>query len=75
MWTARRDAVNRELASTSDATVAALGARYLETLARYEQEAAREGDTFVEIQNTMLFATVGQRVASGAGVTGHKLAS
>ena len=60
VWTARRDAVNRELASTSDATVAALGARYLGTLARYEQEAAREGATFVEIQNTMLFATVGR---------------
>jgi SAM-dependent methyltransferase len=75
VWTARRDAVDRELASTPDATVAALGARYLETLARYEREAAREGATFVEIQNTMLFATVGQRVESGAGVTGHKLAS
>jgi SAM-dependent methyltransferase len=75
VWAARRDAVNRELASTSDAAVAALGARYLGTLARYEQEAAREGSTFVEIQNTMLFATVGQRVESGAGVTGHKIAS
>jgi SAM-dependent methyltransferase len=75
VWTARREAVTRELASTSDAAVASLGARYLETLSRYEHAAAREGATFVEIQNTMLFATVGQRVESGAGVTGHKLAS
>lgn len=75
VWAARRDAVTRELATTSDAGVAALGARYLETLARYEQDAAREGATFVEIQNTMLFATVGQRLESGAGVTDHKLAS
>jgi SAM-dependent methyltransferase len=75
VWAARREAVNRELASTSNAAVAALGARYLETLARYEQDAAREGATFVEIQNTMLFATVGQRVDSDASLSGQKLAS
>jgi len=76
VWADRRDAVTRALASSSDATVKALGARYLETLARYEKDAAREGATFVEIQNTMLFATVGQRVEIDAAVGGeHKLAS
>jgi len=29
-----------------------------------EQEAAQAGPSFVEIQNTMLFATVGQRAAN-----------
>jgi SAM-dependent methyltransferase len=75
VWASRREAVSTALAATADKTVAALGARYLDTLARYERDATREGSTFVEIQNTMLFATVGQRVESDAGVTGHKLAS
>ena len=34
---------------------------YLETLAEYEEDASAAGANFVEIQNTMLFATVGQR--------------
>ena len=75
VWAARRDAVTTALDATTDATVRALGTRYLDTLARYEREAAREGATFVEIQNTMLFATVGQRVESDAGLSGHKIAS
>ncbi len=37
------------------------GHGYLGTLDLYQQDAAREGAHFVEIQNTMLFATVGQR--------------
>jgi hypothetical protein len=67
--------VRNALVATSSELVASLGARYLDTLARYERDAAREGATFVEIQNTMLFATVGQRVDAAASVSGQKLAS
>ncbi len=69
VWQARRDAVTKALASTNDPTATSLGARYLDTLDRYEREATRAGARFVEIQNTMLFATVGQR--SEAPVVRH----
>jgi hypothetical protein len=36
---------------------------YLETLDAYAREARQAGSTFVEIQNTMLFATLGQKSA------------
>ena len=44
-----------------DARVRAYGDESREALAAYEAEAAAMGSTFVEIQHTMLFATVGQR--------------
>jgi hypothetical protein len=37
------------------------GQEYLAALDAYETEAAQAGSTFVEIQNTMLFAAVGQK--------------
>jgi hypothetical protein len=37
------------------------GADYLTALTAYEADAAQAGRAFVEIQNTLLFATVGQR--------------
>ena len=61
VWQSRRDAVTRELSPTSTAEVAALGQEYLDALDRYQRDAARQGPHFVEIQNTMLFATVGHR--------------
>jgi SAM-dependent methyltransferase len=61
LWQSRREAVRTALASISDTAVAEQGRAYLETLARYEQEAKRAGANFVEIQNTMLFGSVGQR--------------
>ena len=36
-----------------------LGADYLKAIERYAKDADRAGTSFVEIQNTMLFATVG----------------
>ena len=39
-----------------------LGRDYLATLKAYEAEATQAGSSFVEIQHTMLFATVGQKV-------------
>ena len=38
-----------------------LGQDYLKMLDRYAQSAGAAGNGFVEIQNAMLFATVGQR--------------
>jgi hypothetical protein len=38
-----------------------LGREYLDVLAAYEREARQAGPSFVEIQNTLLFATVGQK--------------
>jgi SAM-dependent methyltransferase len=61
VWQARRDAVARELTTTVAPPVAALGSEYLEALDAYQRDVIRQGEHFVEIQNTMLFATVGQR--------------
>ncbi len=62
VWEARRDAVRRAIErANGDGTVAALGREYLETIDEYEADARRDAAHFVEIQNTMLFATVGQR--------------
>ena len=41
--------------------VRAAGREYLDVLQTYAAEAANAGPGFVEIQNTMLFATVGQK--------------
>jgi len=58
-WVGRRRAVER---AVQEAPAAAQGAgrQLLAALAAYEVESAQAGAAFVEIQNTMLFATVGQ---------------
>jgi hypothetical protein len=62
-WQARTRAVEEALrVATSDAA-SWLGREYLEVLGTYEKEAKEAGSAFVEIQNTMLFATVGQKNA------------
>ena len=60
----RRDEASSSGRSHSGASDAArwLGRDYLDTLTAYEAEATRAGSSFVEIQHTMLFATVGQKV-------------
>jgi SAM-dependent methyltransferase len=60
VWESRRDVVERALGSASDAAQW-LGRDYLETLKAYQAEAIRAGSSFVEIQHTMLFATVAQK--------------
>jgi SAM-dependent methyltransferase len=67
LWRARREAVTSALAENDDAQVQALGRAYLGTLDAYEEDAARVGASFVEIQNTMLVATVGQRTEAPVG--------
>lgn len=61
LWQARRDAVERALQGVSDKSAVRIGHDYLDVLQQYEQDAAHAGRSFVEIQNTMLFATLGQR--------------
>jgi SAM-dependent methyltransferase len=61
VWDARRDAIQHIIGHAPDESIRRLGADYLKLLDRYAAEASAAGPSFVEIQNTMLFATVGQR--------------
>jgi hypothetical protein len=61
VWQARRAAVESALASARSDAAAWLGREYLDVLTAYEREANAAGPSFVEIQHTMLFATVGQK--------------
>lgn len=62
LWEGRRDAVRSAIERARDAATTKLGEEYLALLGAYAAEAAAAGPSFVEIQNTMLFATVGQRL-------------
>jgi len=61
LWSRRRDSVAHAIEQTPAEAVRELGREYLGRLAAYEAEAGQAGSAFVEIQNTMLFATVGQK--------------
>ena len=61
VWKARRDVIGALVQNAEDGAVREIGAEYLQALEQYERDAAAAGPTFVEIQNTLLFATVGQR--------------
>jgi SAM-dependent methyltransferase len=61
VWEARREAITQAIAKAPDEALRQLGADYLKGIEQYAREAATAASTFVEIQNTMLFATVGQR--------------
>jgi SAM-dependent methyltransferase len=61
LWTARQAAVSQAIEKASDESIRSLGRDYLKLLERYAAAARAAGGKFVEIQNTMLFATVGQR--------------
>jgi SAM-dependent methyltransferase len=60
IWQERRARIQRAVENAPEAAKAS-GREYLESLAAYEKESANAGTSFVEIQNTMLFATVGQK--------------
>ena len=66
MWVARRGGVQAEIEKAPDESIRRLGQDYLKVLERYATEASTAGSAFVEIQNTMLFATVGQRAEEEA---------
>jgi SAM-dependent methyltransferase len=59
-WKERRDAVQQVLERVTRKDVRELGRELLLALTTYEAEATA-ASTFVEIQHTMLFATVGQK--------------
>ena len=61
VWARRRDAVEHAIERAPTDAVRALGRAYLEVFTSYAAEATNAGSAFVEIQNTMLFATVGQK--------------
>ena len=61
VWTRRKEAAARALDTAPTDTVRSLGRTFQEALTAYEAEARDAGSSFVEIQNTMLFATVGQK--------------
>jgi ubiquinone/menaquinone biosynthesis C-methylase UbiE len=61
VWDRRRTAVQQAMDQASAETVRSIGREYLQTLDAYADEARRAGSSFVELQNTMLFATVGQK--------------
>lgn len=62
LWEGRRQSVRTALERSRDGAAKQLGEEYLALLDRYAADAAAAGRAFVEIQNTMLFATVGQRL-------------
>ena len=61
VWKTRREVVQALVDTARDDGVRRIGAEYLEAIEQYERDAAAAGPTFVEIQNTMLFATLGRR--------------
>lgn len=61
LWDSRRKAVSDAVANTPDESLRRLGNDYLKAIDRYASEARAVGSAFVEIQNTLLFATAGQR--------------
>jgi SAM-dependent methyltransferase len=61
VWASRRRVVEAALSAGASDEARWLGRDYLETLTAYEAEAQKAGSSFVEIQHTMLFATVGQK--------------
>jgi ubiquinone/menaquinone biosynthesis C-methylase UbiE len=63
VWQARRLSVENALSRAGSDAARWLGREYLDVLAAYEREARQAGPSFVEIQNTLLFATVGQKAA------------
>ena len=62
LWRERRARVERALQQATADAARASGGELLELLGRYAAEAEQTGQAFVEIQITMLFATVGQKL-------------
>ena len=61
VWAVRRQAIEDAIADAGDVGLRRLGHDYLKLLDAYAEEAKAQGAAFVELQNTMLFATVGQK--------------
>ena len=61
IWDDRRTRIGRAIDNAPDEGVRGIGREYLQIIDEYRTEATKAGHAFVEIQNTMLLATVGQR--------------
>ena len=61
IWAARKEAVAALMNRAPDGSVRRLAADFQKLLTRYADQATAAGSSFVEIQNTMLFATAGIR--------------
>ena len=61
LWERRRSAAQAAIGSAGDEQVRSLGQAYLAAIEDYARDAAAAGPAFVEIQNTLLIATLGQR--------------
>ena len=59
LWESRRAAVDEAIGRAPDESLRRLGSDYRKAIDQYARDAERAGSSFVEIQNTMLFATVG----------------
>lgn len=63
VWDGRRRAIARAVEAATGSESRALGRDLIAAIDRYAEEGAAAGASFVEIQNTMLFALVGHRRA------------
>lgn len=61
VWTDRLRRVQKLVDGVTTDAARAAGRVYLDALSRYAADAEAAGQSFVEIQNTLLFATVGQK--------------
>jgi SAM-dependent methyltransferase len=61
VWRRRHDVIEQQIDHAPNDQLRSLGREYLSTLDAYAAEARKAGASFVEIQHTMLFATVGQK--------------
>jgi SAM-dependent methyltransferase len=64
IWTGRRARVHAAMSAPAPGSVSKAGRDFILALDAYQNDAVLAGTSFVEIQNTMLFATVGQKPAS-----------
>ena len=61
LWRRRRERADQAIQQAPSDGLRNTGREYLSMLETYRHEALQAGSSFVEIQNTMLFATVGQK--------------
>ena len=61
VWNRRRSAIRQAVDRADVEAVRTIGREYIEAVDAYAQEATQAGSSFVELQHTMLFATVGQK--------------
>ncbi len=61
VWVERRRAIEEEVAAAHDQALARLGRDLVDAVGEYARDADLAGPAFIEIQHTMLYATVAQR--------------